>query len=77
MESSFDKWSEQRKMALLLPRTFAFSCLPCGFWTIARNAGTRILHSLDTSVTFPLHVLHVLLREPIVVQTLTLVTSLP
>ena len=30
-----------------------------------------------TSVTFPLHVLHVLLREPMAVQTLTLVTSLP
>ena len=35
--SSFDKWSEQRKkerrkMALSLPHTFAFSCLPHGFW---------------------------------------------
>ena len=39
--SSFDKWSEQRKkerkkerrrkMALSLPHTFAFSCLPRGF----------------------------------------------
>ena len=37
--SLFDKWSEQRKkkerirkMALLLPHTFVFSCLPRGFW---------------------------------------------
>ena len=44
---------------------------------IARNATTRTSHSLETSVTFPLHVLHVLLREPTAVQTLTLVTSLP
>ena len=34
--SLFDKWSEQRrqKMALLLPHTFAFSCLPRGFWQL-------------------------------------------
>ena len=44
---------------------------------IARNATTRTSLSLETSVTFPLHVLHVLLREPMAVQTLTLVTSLP
>ena len=33
--SLFDKWSEQRritKMALSLLHTFAFSCLPRGFW---------------------------------------------
>ena len=32
--SLFDKWSEERKirkMALVLPHTFAFSCLPRGF----------------------------------------------
>ena len=40
------------------------------FKDIARNATTRTSHSLETSVTFPLHVLHVLLREPTVVQTL-------
>ena len=45
--------------------------------SIARNATTRTSHSLETSVTFPLHVLQVLLREPTAVQTLTLVTSLP
>ena len=38
---------------------------------IVRNAMTRTSHSLETSVTFPLHVLHVLLREPMAVQTLT------
>ena len=39
--SSFDKWFEQRiiiiirrKMALLLSHTFAFSCLPRGFWPL-------------------------------------------
>ena len=40
--SLLDKWSEQRKkkeekrqkMALLLSHTFAFSCLPRGFWTL-------------------------------------------
>ena len=36
---------------------------------IARNATTRTSHSLETPVTFPLHVLHVLLREPTAVQT--------
>ena len=24
----------RQKMALLLPHTFAFSCLPCGFWPL-------------------------------------------
>ena len=32
------KWSEQRrritKMALLLPHTFLFNCLPRGFWSL-------------------------------------------
>ena len=40
--------------------------------SIARNARTRISHSLDTSVTFPLQV-----WEPMATQTLTKVTSLP
>ena len=26
--------SEKRKVALSLPRTFVFSCLPCGFWPL-------------------------------------------
>ena len=30
---------------------------------ITRNEMTRTSYSLETSVTFPLHVLHVLLRE--------------
>ena len=37
--SLLDKWSEQRiirrrKMALLLPHTFLFNCLPRGFWPL-------------------------------------------
>ena len=44
---------------------------------IARNARTQTSHSLETSVTFPLYVLNVLLREPIAAQILTRVTSLP
>ena len=36
--SLLGKWSEQRirirKMALLLSHTFAFSCLPRGFWPL-------------------------------------------
>ena len=44
---------------------------------IARNTMTRILLYLETSVTFPLHVLHVLLWEPMAARTLTEVTSLP
>ena len=29
-----------RKMALLLPHTFVFSCLPCGFWPL-KSLGDR------------------------------------
>ena len=44
---------------------------------IARNTMTWISLCLETSVTFPLHVLHVLLWEPMAARTLTEVTSLP
>ena len=44
---------------------------------IARNAMTRISLHLETSVTFLLHVLHVLLWEPMAARTLTEVASLP
>ena len=43
-----------------------FRILLSSSFFIARNATTRTSHSLETSVTFPLHVLHVLLREPAV-----------
>ena len=42
-----------------------------------RNAMTRISLRLETSVTFLLHVFHVLLWEPMAARTLTEVTRLP
>ena len=43
--SLLDKWSEQRrKIALLLPHTFLFNCIPRGFWplmSLADHKGTQ------------------------------------
>ena len=43
---------------------------------IARNVMTRISLRLEMSFTFPLHVFHVLLWEPMAARTLTEVASL-
>ena len=49
---------------------------PYKWLTIARNATTWILHSLEMSITFPLYKLYVLLWESMAAQTLPKVTIL-